>query len=100
VIVRARVSNSVLLNAQEYVMQTQSSNRLVSPARIRRAIALVSITSLFALHGCVYIGGGCGWRGGGGWHHGGRHCQTSMPSNVVSMNTTPTATPPGAAANT
>jgi len=79
-------------------MQVQRERRVIGRVRIRRVIALASITSLFALHGCVYVGGGCGWRGGGGWHHGGRHCQQSMPADFIGMNIK-LATPPGAAAN-
>ncbi len=79
-------------------MQVQRERRVIGRVRIRRVIALASITSLFALHGCVYVGGGCGWNGGGGWHHGGRHCQAEAPAKVVGFVTS-AATAPGAAEN-
>jgi hypothetical protein len=64
----------------------------------RYVVAAIGVVSMFALHGCVYVGGG--WGGGGGWHgggggwhgggggwHGGRRCEVGpMPDAVGFVN--------------
>lgn len=62
-----------------------NSNQLGSSRSRRTIIAALSVVSLFALHGCVYVGGCGSWGGGGGWGggwhgggwHGGGRCEVT-----------------------